>query len=61
MQFTISFLLALPFIYYQRIKACFGIEAFVFSMICNGIFLVLFIRFRETAYSKKGDKKVKAQ
>ena len=52
-QFSVSFVLSLPFMYFQLTSSCFGLHAFVFSMVCNGIFLVLFIRFRESAYPQK--------
>ena len=52
-QFGVSFLLALPFLYYQSSGQCLGLEAFVFSMVCNGIFLFLFIRFYEREYAAK--------
>jgi hypothetical protein len=50
--------MSLPFIYYQVTRGtCFGLDAFIFSMACNGIFLYLFIRFRATAYpDKRADK-----
>ncbi|RIA84250.1 ELO family [Glomus cerebriforme] len=52
-QFAISFILAIPYLYFHFTKNCqLGFNAFVFSMVCNGSFLILFIRFYRKTYSR---------
>ncbi|KAI8930044.1 ELO family [Entophlyctis helioformis] len=49
-QFTLSFVLSMPYIYYHSKKGCSGWNAFVFSMAINGSFLALFIDFYRRTY-----------
>ncbi|KAI8808399.1 GNS1/SUR4 family-domain-containing protein [Cladochytrium replicatum] len=50
-QFSTSFLLSIPYLYYQKRKGCSGWDAFVFAMGVNGTFLLLFIRFYVQTYT----------
>ena len=59
-QFTLSFILAVPYVYFHTQKGCLGWNAFVFSMVINGSFLGLFIQFYLRTY-KKTARKLKTQ
>ncbi|KAL5033000.1 hypothetical protein RTP6_001025 [Batrachochytrium dendrobatidis] len=49
-QFTLSFILSIPYIYFSLQKNCSGWNAFIFSMTINASFLALFINFYHSAY-----------
>ncbi|KAI8907732.1 ELO family [Powellomyces hirtus] len=51
-QFSASFILSIPYVYYHLTKGCGGGPAFIFSMAVNASFLVLFINFYKGAYGK---------
>nr|KAJ3403374.1 hypothetical protein HK105_004095 [Polyrhizophydium stewartii] len=53
-QFTLSFVLSVPYVYFHFQKGCSGWSAFVFSMVVNGSFLLLFIDFYRRTYKSKG-------
>ncbi|KAI9332286.1 GNS1/SUR4 family-domain-containing protein [Zopfochytrium polystomum] len=59
-QFSTSFLLSIPYLYYHFQKGCEGWNAFVFSSVVNASFLLLFMDFYRRSYragaAKKGDK-----
>eukprot|EP00842_Homolaphlyctis_polyrhiza_P000095 jgi/Hompol1/1086/HPOL_002639-RA len=54
-QFTISFVLSIPYLYYHFEKGCSGWGAFVFSMSVNASFLLLFIDFYRRTYTAKDE------
>jgi len=52
-QFSTSFILSVPYLYFHFTNNCkYGFKAFLFSMFCNGTFLILFIRFFRKTYTK---------
>ncbi|KAH6585117.1 hypothetical protein BASA61_007088 [Batrachochytrium salamandrivorans] len=55
-QFSLSFVLSVPYIYYSVVKGCSGWNAFVFSMIVNASFLMLFVNFYSSTYQPSASK-----
>ncbi|KAJ3100429.1 hypothetical protein HDU97_002216 [Phlyctochytrium planicorne] len=52
-QFSLSFILSVPYLYFHFQKACPGWNAFVFSSLVNGSFLILFVDFYHKAYLQR--------
>ncbi|KAJ3257909.1 hypothetical protein HK103_004200 [Boothiomyces macroporosus] len=52
-QFILSFVMSIPYIYYAKVNNCGGWNAYYFSMAVSGSFLMLFINFYRTSYGKK--------
>mmetsp|Transcript_5466 Transcript_5466/g.9635 ORF Transcript_5466/g.9635 Transcript_5466/m.9635 type:complete len:281 (+) Transcript_5466:154-996(+) len=54
-QFITSFIFAIPYVVLlvTQPNSCYGIEAFYISILCNGSYLALFIRFYIKSYNSK--------